>query len=130
MKKLATATALTLIILNTGLAHQMQPVQNLGSPKLIHTKNRTAIKNELVHPVVKLPPKPKLIRSNPFRFTAIRFADGDPWAVPDDEDIVLNRHRAVLTKARLLDDSVSPDIARRLSQAREAALAKYRETWV
>ena len=129
MKKLATATALTLIILNTGLAQQLQPVQNLGSPKLIHTKNRTVTKNESVRPVVQLPAKPKFIRSNPHRFTAIRFANGDPWAVPDDEDIVLDRHRAVLTKARLLDDSVSPDIARRLAQAREAALAKYRETW-
>lgn len=130
MKKLATATALTLIILNTGLAQQIQPVQNPGLPKPILGRIQTATKNELAHPVVRLPAKPKLIRSNPHRFTAIRFADRDPWAVPDDEDIVLDRHRAVLTKARLLDDEVSPDIAQRLAQAREAAMAKYREVWL
>ena len=127
MKKLATATALTLIILNTGIAHQMQPAQNLGSPKLIHTKNRTVTKNESVRPVVRLPAKPKLLRSNPHRFTAIRLADSDPWVTPDDEMLAPAQRRYRYPDLQQ-DDQVSDYVAMRLWLARQLAIQKYLET--
>lgn len=131
MKKLVTATALALIILNTGLAHQTQPVQKIGLSKPTHGKSPTAIKSELVRPVVRLPPKPKLLRSNPHRFTAIRLGEADPWAVPDDEDITLDRPRIGVVKQRAWDPDLDiSDYAKgRLAIARALALAKYREKW-
>lgn len=129
MKKLATATALTLIILNTGLAHQPQAAQNPGSPKPMIGKSRTVTKKESVLRDVRLPPKPKLLRSNPYRFAAIRLTDADPWAVPDDEDMITDRHRVRVVREFDWDADVSDEVAVRLAVARARALAKYRETW-
>ena len=127
MNKLATATALTLIILNTGLHSQAQPVQNPGLPKPMIGKIQTVTKNELVRPVVRLPAKPKLLRSNPHRFTAIRLADSDPWVTPDDEMLAPAQRRYRYPDLQQ-DDQVSDYVALRLWLARQMAIQKYLET--
>lgn len=85
---------------------------------------RPAKVKSVSQPVVK---KPKLLRSNPHRFTAIRLANMNPADVIDDEDIIPQaRHRSKLEEE--IDDKVSDYVATRLYIARILALRKYLET--
>lgn len=129
MKKTATALLLILIT-NIALLQNSWSQVDPGSHRVSPGKSQIAIKSELVRPVVKLPPKPKLLRSNPYRFTAIRFTDADPWAVPDDEDITLDRNRIAVVKSRNWDPDldISNYAKTRLWLARQLALKKYLET--
>ena len=85
MKKLALVTILALTI-NSSQA-TTTPVLDHGPLKPTHGKIRTVTKKESVHHV-RIPPKVKLLRSNPHRLTAIRFQDVDPVDAPDDEYIL------------------------------------------
>jgi hypothetical protein len=126
MKKLATALSLTLIT-NIALCQINLTTLDPGSSKPIHGKNRTVIKSESVRPVVRLPAKPKLLRSNPHRFTAIRLADSDPWVTPDDEMLAPAQRRYRYPDSQQ-DDQVSDYVALRLWLARQLAIQKYLET--
>ena len=78
-----------------------------------------------VVPVVK---KPKILRSNPFRFVAIRLADAAPSDLPDDEDLAVDRRREISTDAEDqldLDDQTKLKLAR----ARLRALDLHRQIW-
>ena len=78
----------------------------------------------VITPAIK---KPKLLRSNPHRFTAIRFAHLNPIDVIDDEDIIpQQRYRSRLEEE--IDDDVSDHVAMRLFIARTLALKKYLDT--
>ena len=78
----------------------------------------------VVRPAVK---KPKLLRSNPHRLAAIRFAHMNPADVVDDEDIIpQQRYRSKLEEE--IDDDVSDHVAMRLFIARTLALKKYLDT--
>lgn len=76
-------------------------------------------------PIIK---KVKLLRSNPHRYTAIRFAGSNPWAEVDDEDVIpQRRHRSQLEKE--IDHSDLSDYVRtRLLVARTRALKRFAET--
>ena len=126
MKKLATALSLTLIT-NIALCQINLTTLDRGSSKPIHGKNRIVIKSESVRPVVRLPAKPKLLRSNPHRFTAIRLADSDPWVTPDDEMLAPAQRRYRYPDLQQ-DDQVSDYVAMRLWLARQLAIQKYLET--
>jgi hypothetical protein len=76
--------------------------------------------------------KPKLLRSNPYRLTAIRFWGLDPNQVLiDDEDILVNSRRIILKIQTSLDDDeeLTDYIKFRLHLAREMAMSKYREIY-
>ena len=78
----------------------------------------------VIRPAIK---KVKLLRSNPHRFSAIRFANMNPADVVDDEDIIpQQRYRSKLEEE--IDDNVSDYVAMRLFIARTLALQKYLET--
>jgi len=71
--------------------------------------------------------KPKLLRSNPHRYTAINFAGVDPWDAVDDEDIMpQRRYRFKLEPAE--SDELSDYVQLRLLIARTRALKKFAET--
>jgi hypothetical protein len=71
--------------------------------------------------------KPKLLRSNPHRYTTITFAGVNPWDAVDDEDIIpQRRYRFKLEPAE--SDDVSDYIQLRLLVARTKALKKFVET--
>jgi len=73
-------------------------------------------------------PKPKLLRSNPHRFSAIRVTGADPADVVDDEDLIIGRRRDFkLDPAQ--DQDISDYAKTRLLIARVRALEKYREIW-
>jgi hypothetical protein len=129
MKKLATALSLTLIT-NIALCQINLTTLDPGSSRPIHGKSQTVTKSESDRPVVRLPAKPKLLRSNPYRFTAIRFLESDPWATPDDEDMAMGRNRNTVVKVRNWDPELDiSDYARtRLWLARQLAIKKYLET--
>ena len=77
-----------------------------------------------VKPMIK---KVKLLRSNPYRFTAIRIAHVNPADVVDDEDIIpQRRYRSKLEQE--IDDEMSDYVKTRLLIARTRALQKYLET--
>ena len=79
----------------------------------------------------RLPPKPKLLRSNPNRFTAIRLQGTNPYDAPDDEFLCSSAAR----KPRVQpfqpdlddDEELSDYVKTRLLIARIRALEKYRE---
>lgn len=105
---------------------------NPGFHKVTTSKIQTATKKESGRPVVRLPPKVKLLRSNPHRFIAIRFQDVDPADAPDDEGLALQRQRRleIITDREWDPDLDISDHAKlRLAIARALALAKYREKW-
>ena len=78
----------------------------------------------VITPAIK---KPKLLRSNPHRLAAIRFAHLNPADVIDDEDIIpQQRYRSKLEEE--IDDDVSDYVAMRLFIARTLALKKYLDT--
>lgn len=68
--------------------------------------------------------KPKLLRSNPHRYTAINFAGVDPWDAVDDEDIMpQRRYRFKLEPNE--SDELSDYVQLRLLIARTRALKKF-----
>jgi len=72
--------------------------------------------------------KPKLLRSNPYRLSSIKFLDIDPSDLPDDEDILVSIHRPTKFRFKpIFDDDVEDHIAKRLEQARMLAMKAYRE---
>jgi hypothetical protein len=76
--------------------------------------------------------KPKLLRSNPYRLTAIRIWGLDPNKVLiDDEDILVNSRRIILKIQTSLDDDeeLTDYVKSRLHLARELAMSKYREIY-
>jgi len=78
----------------------------------------------------KLPPKPKLLRSNPHRFTAIRLANYDPYVAPDDEDLCAcsaRRPRVPEFEPDEDDEELSDYVKTRLLIARLLAMKKYQE---
>ena len=71
--------------------------------------------------------KPKLLRSNPHRYTAINFAGVNPWDAVDDEDIMpQRRYRFKLEPNE--SDELSDYVQLRLLIARTRALKKFVET--
>ena len=81
---------------------------------------------------LRLPPKPKLLRSNPNRFTAIRLQGTNPYDAPDDEFLcssLARKPRVQPFQPELDDDEELSDYVKtRLLIARIRALEKYRET--
>jgi hypothetical protein len=76
--------------------------------------------------------KPKLLRSNPYRLTAIRIWGLDPNKVLiDDEDILVNSRRIILKIETSLDndEELTDYVKLRLFLAREMAMSKYREIY-
>ena len=67
--------------------------------------------------------KPKLLRSNPHRYTAINFAGVDPWDAVDDEDIMPQRRYRFKLEHDV--DDVSDYVKIRLLVARTRALKKF-----
>lgn len=76
-------------------------------------------------PVVAIK-KPKLLRSNPHRYTAINLAGANPWQTVDDEDIMPQRRYRLELKPDS-DDELSDYVQVRLAVARARAMSRYRE---
>ena len=78
---------------------------------------------------LRLPAKPKLLRSNPNRFTSIRLQGSNPYDAPDDEYLC----SSIARKPRLIqfqpdsDDELSDYVKTRLLIARVRAIKKYQE---
>ena len=74
-------------------------------------------------------PKVKLLRSNPHRFTAIRFQGTNPYDAPDDDFLCSSsaRRPKVAPPTDSVDDDVSDYVSVRLAVARARAMARYRE---
>ena len=73
-------------------------------------------------------PRVKLLRSNPHRFTAIRFQGTDPYDAPDDDYICGGSIRRPKVAPPIeSDDDVSDYVSVRLAVARARAMARYRE---
>ena len=128
MKKLALLT-ITALMITSAPAMEPMPAPEVGLPKPTTGKIRTATKNVLAHPV-RIPPKIKLLRSNPHRLTAIRFQNVDPLDAPDDE-YILNTAQRRLKPAPLApwDDGepISSYAETRLLLARHFALKRHRD---
>ena len=128
MKKLALPIILALAI-NSVQAMEPMPAPDLGQPKLIHGKIRTVTKSGSVHPV-RIPPKVKLLRSNPHRFTAIRFGNANPVDAPDDEYVINTQaRRPKIAPLAPWDDGepISSYAETRLLLARYFAIKRHRE---
>ena len=75
--------------------------------------------------------KLKLLRSNPTRFTLIRFQGTNPYDAPDDEYLCANS----LRRPKIIHDQDNPDeelsdyVTTRLLIARVLALKRYREIY-
>ena len=81
---------------------------------------------------MRLPPKPKLLRSNPLRKSLI-LGGSDPIDTIDDEDLQVAYRKYQTPKFRLLfdDDEELPEhITKRLAEIRDKALQKYREAMI
>ena len=74
-------------------------------------------------PVIR---KVKILRSNPYRFTAITIAGNNPWLVIDDEDMIPQRRYRF--KLESDDNELSDYVKTRLLIARTRALKKFAET--
>ncbi len=128
MKRLALATIMIMII-NSSQATMPMPAQDHGQPKPTIGKIRTVTKSGSVHHV-KIPPKIKLLRSNPHRLTAIRFQDVDPRDAPDDEYMISGtaRRYKIAPLAAWDDGEPISDYAQtRLLLARHFAVKRHRE---
>ena len=76
--------------------------------------------------------KPKLLRSNPYRISAIKlWGLSSTEVLIEDEDILVNSRRIVLRVENSLheDEEVSDYVKLRLFLARETAMLKYREIY-
>jgi hypothetical protein len=72
--------------------------------------------------------KPKLLRSNPYRFTSIRIQGALPGEVLiDDEALYVGRRRPEMVHD--LDHELSDYVQTRLLLARMLAMKKYHEKW-
>jgi hypothetical protein len=72
--------------------------------------------------------KPKLLRSNPYRFTSIRIQGALPGEVlVDDEALYVGRRRPEIVHD--LDHELSDYVQTRLLLARMLAIKKYHEKW-
>jgi len=69
--------------------------------------------------------KPKLLRSNPHRYTAINFAGVNPWDAADDEDIMPTRRYRFKLTPNESDEELSDYVQLRLLIARTRALKKF-----
>ena len=79
---------------------------------------------------VNLPKKPKLLRSNPLRFTLIRLNDVDPIDIEFDDEALCTRYsRPKLVDNPDTDDDISSHARIRLAIARVKALQKYKEIY-
>ncbi len=82
----------------------------------------------LKKPAIK---KPKLLRSNPHRFTAIKLAGADPVDTVDDEDLYALWRRQWVPKFEpdfdSDDEELSDYVKTRLLIARLLAMKKYQE---
>ena len=128
MKKLALLT-LTALMITSAPAMEPMPAPEVGLPKPTTGKIRTATKNVLVQPV-RIPPKIKLLRSNPHRLTAIRFGHVNPMDAPDDEYILNTQaRRPKVAPLAPWDDGepISSYAETRLLLARHFALKRARE---
>ena len=73
-------------------------------------------------------PKIKLLRSNPHRFTAIRFQGTNPYDTPDDDFLCSSlSRRPKVAPPTDSDDDVLDYVSVRLAVARARAMARYRE---
>jgi len=76
--------------------------------------------------------KSKLLRSNPYRISAIKLQGlSSTEVLIEDEDILVNSRRIVLRVENSLheDEEVSDYVRLRLILARETAMLKYREIY-
>lgn len=129
MKKLVLLTILALTI-NSSQA-MTTPIQDPGPLKPTTGKTRIVTKNESGRHV-KIPPKVKLLRSNPHRLTAIRFQDVDPVDAPDDEYLINTQARRPKVAPMAVWDNEEPLSSyaeTRLLLARHLAMKRYYETW-
>ena len=127
MKKLALLTILALTI-NSSQA-MTASVPDHGPLKPMTGKTRTVTKSESAHHV-RIPPKVKLLRSNPHRLTSIRFRDADPVDAPDDEYLIntqARRPRVAPLPSWDDDEPISSYAETRLLLARHFALKRHRE---
>lgn len=128
MKTLALATITALMMTSI---HAMEPIpaQDLGLPRPIAGKIRIVTKNESVHHV-RIPPKIKLLRSNPHRLTAIRFGHVNPIDAPDDEYLcsgTVRRPKVINEPAE--DQELSAHVRMKLMVARVKAVKRHQEIW-
>ena len=75
-------------------------------------------------------PRVKLLRSNPHRFTAIRFQGTDPYDAPDDDFLCSSssrRPKVAPSQVEESDEELSDYVQVRLAVARARAMARYRE---
>ena len=73
--------------------------------------------------------KPKLLRSNPYRLSAIRFWGVDSYEILiDDEDRLVNSRR-IVGKTVQDDEELSDYVNLRLLMIRNLAMSKYREIY-
>ena len=110
-------------------AMEPMPAHEVGLHKPIVGKTQIVTKNVLVHPV-RIPPKIKLLRSNPHRLTAIRFGHVNPLDAPDDEYILNTQaRRPKVAPPAAWDDGepISSYAETRLLLARHFALKRARE---
>lgn len=118
----------TLLIANTSLANPALNSSPDGYHRPSHTWIPTVTKSEWAHAAPRIPRKPKLLRSNPHRLTAIRFQDVDPLDAPDDEYLC-----SAVSRPRVVHDPETDDVSdlvkTRLFIARMRALQRYRENW-
>ena len=129
MKKLALVTMMALMI-NSSQALIITPAHAVGQHKPIHGKNQIVTKSESGRPVIHLPPKVKLLRSNPHRLTAIRFGHVNPIDAPDDEYLCSTvARRLKVVHEPVEDESISSYAETRLLLARHFAMKRYRERW-
>ena len=77
---------------------------------------------------LRLPKKPKLLRSNPLRFTLIRLNGLDPIDIEFDDEALINRNKRI-ELVHDLDDDISAHARIRLVIARVKALQKYKEIY-
>ena len=75
-------------------------------------------------------PRIKLLRSNPHRFTTIRFHGTDPYDAPDDDYICggsARRPKVAPPQVDESDEELSDYVQVRLAVARARAMQKYRQ---
>ena len=73
--------------------------------------------------------KPKLLRSNPYRLSVIRFWGVDSYEILiGDEDILVNSRR-IVGKTVQDDEELSDYVNLRLLMIRNLAMSKYREIY-
>ena len=77
---------------------------------------------------LRLPKKPKLLRSNPLRFTLIRLNGLNPIDIEFDDEALISRTKR-LELVHDLDEDISAHARVRLAIARVKALQKYKEIY-